>query len=268
MAAKRDPRRYVKVTTDMPGHKKLAGAPPATKWLAVTGIIVSGRDLSNGIIRAGVAVAEAEVPARHAMDLVKRGVWHEPGHDCSKCEQPPAGRVVVHDYLEHNSSSEEAAAGAAAMSSGGVKGNHTKWHVNRGVVDPDCPLCDSGTRSPTRSGLEIAPESHITSTSQDIPLTAVSQSQTDRITPDGLTRIRALTNGTGLHARRCADLVLAKAPGDVRNPDRYVIAAITGDPEAFRYKRGNPTKDTECPTHAGWWADACAGCAADRKAVS
>lgn len=84
---------------------------------------------------------------------------------------------------------------------------------------------------------------------------------------DGLTRIRqALNNCPEAHARKCADFVLAKAPGDVRNPVGYILAAIADEPDAYRYRRGNPKKHQECPTHAGQWADACAGCAADRKA--
>lgn len=267
MSVKRDVRRYVKITTDMPGHRKLAEAPAATKWLAITGIIVSGRDLSNGIIRPAVAVAEAEVPAKHVTDLVRRGVWHKPGHTCLKCEQPPAGRVVVHDYLEHNSSRDDAAAGVAAMAAGGAKGNHMKWHVNRGVVDPDCPLCESGRASGTRSGSDIAPESHITS--HDISLKKSGQSQTDpssSVDDDGLTRIQELTKGTKTHARKCVEFVLSKTSNDIKNPTAYVLKAIREDPDAYRYKRGNPKKGEECPTHAGQWADACAGCAADLKA--
>lgn len=94
-----------------------------------------------------------------------------------------------------------------------------------------------------------------------------SSSVARELDEDGLTKIRqALNNCPDKHARECARFVLAKAPADVRNPAAYVLAAIRDDPDAFRYKRGNPKRDQECPTHAGQWADACAGCAADRKA--
>jgi hypothetical protein len=33
-------------------------------------------------------------------------------------------------------------------SSGGKLGNHHRWHVARGVVNPDCPLCGEGGGSP------------------------------------------------------------------------------------------------------------------------
>lgn len=94
-----------------------------------------------------------------------------------------------------------------------------------------------------------------------------SSSATRGLDDDGLTRIRqALNNCPEKHARECAQFVLAKAPDNVRNPAAYVLAAIRDEPDAYRYRRGNPKRDQECPTHAGQWADACAGCAADRKA--
>lgn len=104
------------------------------------------------------------------------------------------------------------------------------------------------------------------------PLTVVTspvsqESVTREVDDDGLTRIKKVTRGNDDHARRTAAFILAKAPSDVRNPTAYVLAAINEDPAAYRYKRGNPKKGEECPTHAGQWADACAGCAADRKAA-
>ena len=104
------------------------------------------------------------------------------------------------------------------------------------------------------------------------PLTVVTTSSQSSSAPggiddDGLTRIKRATKGSDGHARKTAEFILAKAPADVRNPTAYVLAAISDDPDAYRYRRGNPKKGEECPTHAGQWADACAGCAADRKAA-
>ena len=104
------------------------------------------------------------------------------------------------------------------------------------------------------------------------PLRVVASSSQSSSAPggiddDGLTRIKKATKGSDGHARKTAEFILAKAPADVRNPTAYVLAAISDDPDAYRYRRGNPKKGEECPTHAGQWADACAGCAADRKAA-
>lgn len=87
----------------------------------------------------------------------------------------------------------------------------------------------------------------------------------DGWTPEDLARIQQVTGGSNTHARKCADLVLARAPGQVRNRVAYVLRAIEANPTAFRYRRGNPTKTDECPQHAGEWADACRGCAIDAK---
>lgn len=96
-------------------------------------------------------------------------------------------------------------------------------------------------------------------------VTSSSQSSPHEIGQDGLDRIKAATNGTDDHARKTAAFVLTKAPADVRNPTAYVLAAVADDPGAYRYRRGNPTKATECPTHAGEWGDACRGCAIDQR---
>lgn len=101
-----------------------------------------------------------------------------------------------------------------------------------------------------------------------VALSSQSSSVARELGEDGLTRIRQALNGCPeAHARKAAAFVLAKAPADVRNPVAYVLAAIADEPEAYRYRRGNPAKADECPEHAGQWADHCAGCAADRKAA-
>lgn len=98
-------------------------------------------------------------------------------------------------------------------------------------------------------------------------VTSPSQSPPQRVSDDGLDRIRRAIGGgcTKSHAQRSADMVLAKAKGGVRNPVNYVLAAIAADPDAYRYRRGNPTRETECPEHAGEWADACRQHALERR---
>lgn len=50
----------------------------------------------------------------------------------------------------------------AARSESGLLGNHLRWHVSRGVESADCDLCIAPDSHPTRtrSGSDIAPESH------------------------------------------------------------------------------------------------------------
>lgn len=123
------------------------------------------------------------------------------------------------------------------------------------------PLPNSPNLSPGKEGkggegrgtvVELVSQAHLASSAVD---------------DDGLTRIRQALGGCSkAHARKQADYVLAKAPERPRNPVAYVLAAISESPPAFREKRGNPKRGQDCPTHAGEWADACRGCAADAKA--
>lgn len=138
-----------------------------------------------------------------------------------------------------------------------------------GIPSPMASAMPSPMESPSPSPMEVA--TPLPPTPYPALVKSVSQptSVARGVDDDGLTRIQqALNNCPQAHARKTADFVLAKAPDNVRNPVAYILKAISEEPDAYRYKRGNPKKADECPTHAGQWADACAGCAADRKAAS
>ena len=51
---------------------------------------------------------KAGVPAELGKRLVSAGMWHEEGHDCPRCPQPPEGHLYVHDYLMHQRSKAQA----------------------------------------------------------------------------------------------------------------------------------------------------------------
>lgn len=269
--AHKDERLFVRISLDLPGHPKIVDAPAATKWLDVCGEIVSKKDLTDGVIRPSVALAEADVPQKHANDLIRRGRWHKPGHDCPKCDQPPAGHVVIHDFLEHQQSRDEVNESKRKKSQAGKKGAAKRWgddtsHGTRHSTSHGTPHQNRIWQNDGKAIAESESESDAEKNNV-VALSSQSSSATREVDDDGLTRIKKITRGNDDHARRTAAFILAKAPADVRNPTAYVLAAINEDPAAYRYRRGNPKKGEECPTHAGQWADACAGCAADRKAA-
>lgn len=90
-----------------------------------------------------------------AARLVKAGYWWPEERD----GEPGFGLV---NWQEYNPST--------GASDSGAYGNHQRWHVNRGIVSPDCQLCpqepvpdevgSSGGIAP-RFPAEIAPESEI-----------------------------------------------------------------------------------------------------------
>lgn len=52
-----------------------------------------------------------------------------------------SGHVQVHDYLDWQQSAAEISEAKAKKSKAGGAGNHKKWHVDRGQIDPTCDLC-------------------------------------------------------------------------------------------------------------------------------
>lgn len=75
-------------------------------------------------------------------ELVASGLWAE-----------DAGTYVRSSWSTWNDS----AADIATMSKGGVEGNHLRWHVKRGILNPECPLCASGEIG-GESGGDLAPD--------------------------------------------------------------------------------------------------------------
>lgn len=61
--------------------------------------------------------------------------------------------VVVRGWGSHNPTSEEVEDLSRERSKAGTRGNHVRWHTERGVADPDCEFCrkESQTESHLRS---------------------------------------------------------------------------------------------------------------------
>lgn len=138
--AARDPRQYARIVVDLPANRKLAGAPPQTKWLSVVGVLWSAQNLSDGHVIPAVIVAAAGVTSRHAKDLIQRDIWHEKGHACTECPQPiHAGEVVIHDYLDHQDSAETVRTNRDEKAKSGRLANHLRWN-HAGPVE-ECPKC-------------------------------------------------------------------------------------------------------------------------------
>lgn len=110
-----DGRDYVRVSTNLPDHPKLVelANPALAGWLYVVGLTMAGEHLTDGHIVPAAAVRKAGVPARWSKELVRVGLWHQQGHDCPSCPDPAPGKVVIHDYLQHQRSRADAEASRA-----------------------------------------------------------------------------------------------------------------------------------------------------------
>lgn len=64
--------------------------------------------------------------------LVTAGLWI-----------PTDGGYQFHEWDDHNPTAHEAKTAHKKQSQAGKLGNHRKWHVKRGIVDPDCLFCET-----------------------------------------------------------------------------------------------------------------------------
>lgn len=99
-----------------PWSRKVRRLSDAAFRLHVTGIVGCARDLTDGVVTQDDI---DEFPPMRGLDkrlaeLVERGQWHEKGHRCGKCKQPPAGAWMIHDYLDYNPSKADVEAERAA----------------------------------------------------------------------------------------------------------------------------------------------------------
>lgn len=84
-----------------------------------------------------------------ATSLVRAGLWHETDTGW-----------IFNDWTDYNPDRASIKAKREAESKGGKRGNHARWHVQAGVVVPDCEFCTpSGGESGTRSAPDQVGES-------------------------------------------------------------------------------------------------------------
>lgn len=250
-----DSRTYFRMADDLPENRKIITVGGDAAWLHVCAMAYASRNLTDGFFPQGMVprLSDRKQPLKLARLLLANDLWHGPGHDCKRCPQPSPGDYVIHDYLVHQRSAEEAHEARTAMGKGGSLGNHKRWHVGRGRIDPDCPLCphpepptrsggdrvpDREGESPTRSGsdrVSIAEsESEI-----DRSITSLSDQSADRSdrVPDDpilIMIIQTLYDRTDRvvgaeWAAKVRDRILAGQP--VANPFAYVKAAIEREPD-------------------------------------
>ena len=137
-----DTRTYIRLHDGMPDHPKVDGLSDKAFRLLVESWCWCSRHLTDG-----------HMPA---------ATWRKRSTPKARRELVDAGLAVLlndqsvrfHDYLEHQRSADEVAAAKAAKGRGGTRGNHRKWHEDRGIVKPGCPYCppapsDSDNTPPT-----------------------------------------------------------------------------------------------------------------------
>jgi hypothetical protein len=143
---------WVRYDDQYPIHRKVAGLSDAAFRLNTAAIFWCARNGTDGFVPEedlDQVCAQVRDPARFAAECVKRRTWHLAAHSCTSenCPEPrEAPGWVIHDYLDYQPTKDEAESAKKKQqqekSTGGKLGNHRRWHVARGIKDPDCPWCD------------------------------------------------------------------------------------------------------------------------------
>ena len=139
MARRKDQRPFIAVHDDIVNHPKME--PLSDK--AFRHIIrlwgYSNKFKTDGI----VTDAKAREKGDKVLAELSSPAWPGANPLLKKLDD---GRWECHDYLKHNRSAAElqelAEAKEAKKSTSGKVGMHKRWHVDRGVVSPDCEFCD------------------------------------------------------------------------------------------------------------------------------
>ncbi|TDQ01285.1 hypothetical protein [Labedaea rhizosphaerae] len=136
-----DRRTYIKVHDCIEDHPKIEGLSDRAFRLLVCTWCWCKRQRNDGLFRLeawkrrGPAKARAELEAE---------MVHHPGHSCPRCPAVPGGYVLMHDYPEHQTPTAQIEAKQEERQRVSMRANHQRWHANRRVTDPDCPLCTPG----------------------------------------------------------------------------------------------------------------------------
>ena len=149
-----DSRTYIRVHDGLFDHPKTALVGGQATFLDLAAQGYCSRNLSDGLFPATVVARLTDLPrpVQLARRLIEHDRWHEPGHCCPRCPQPPAGHYVIHDYLEHQRSAADVAAmkeqrRAAGRAGGQAKGKRAAKQTASGVL--------SETPSKTEASTEV-----------------------------------------------------------------------------------------------------------------
>lgn len=98
--------------------------------------------------RLAVALAVDPSELRRTLKLIlARTKTTETGEEVPVIAQD-GDELVIAGYVDHNPSKADAEAYRAEKSAAGRRGNHQRHHVDKGVVNPDCELCQTTSPDP------------------------------------------------------------------------------------------------------------------------
>lgn len=123
---------WFKVDDKLHDHRKSRKAGKAAMGVWVLAGSWSMDNETDGFVPDDVLTRWGTVA--DARKLVDAGLWREASH---KGEHG----WKFHDWARFQPSAAVTAANRAAKSEAGLRGNHRRWHAERGITDPECEYC-------------------------------------------------------------------------------------------------------------------------------
>jgi hypothetical protein len=173
----------IRFSDQYPSLREVDGLSDTAFRLHISAFFWIALNRTDGLIRQEdleLVCARVRASERFAAECVQRGAWHDARHDCGSehCLGPvDVDGWTVHDYLKDNPSAAELEAAESGKSQGGKRGNHKRWHADKGKRAPGCEFCE-------------APEAREAAPRKPPPKrTSHIRSHTDRISDSHPTRI-------------------------------------------------------------------------------
>lgn len=121
---------WFKVDDRLYSHPKWVSTPPRARALWVTaGSWCAANGTDGKVPRSALALLGGN--AKDAAALVDAGLWRE-----------LKSGWIFHEWTIYQPDAASERAKRKADSDAGVRGNHRRWHANRGLVVPECPYCN------------------------------------------------------------------------------------------------------------------------------
>lgn len=146
---------WFKVDDSFHSHPKAAAASLEALGLWTLAGSWSGNHLTDGFVPDHMLPSLSRGNAQLADELVAAGLWRR-----------TKGGYRFHQWADRNPTKAEAHRVTEKIASGGLLGNHLRWHVKGKTYNNDCKFCQekqaSGTDRPTDRGGDRVPESGAT----------------------------------------------------------------------------------------------------------
>jgi hypothetical protein len=139
----------IRFSDQYPSLREVDGLSDTAFRLHISAFFWIALNRTDGLIRREdleLVCARVRASERFAAECVQRGAWHDARHDCGSghCLGPvDADGWIVHDYLRDNPSAAELEAAESGKSQGGKRGNHKRWHADKGKKSPGCEFCEA-----------------------------------------------------------------------------------------------------------------------------